>query len=405
MPEPTASLAAAAAAAQPPAALPAAPAEPAGVPLCDLARQAASLEPALTEAARRVLTSGVYVLGAEVEAFERELAAVVGVRHAVGVASGTDALDLALRAVGVRPGDHVLTSPFTFVATVSAILAAGAEPVFADIDPRTGNLDPERVREVLEDRSPVARRRRVRPETVRAIVPVHLYGRPADTRTLRGFGLPVVEDAAQALGATVQGRSAGALGAAGCFSFFPTKNLGGFGDGGMVTTDDAAVADRVRLLRAHGMRPRYTHLAVGTNSRLDALQAALLRVKLPHLPAWVAARRRHAEAYTAALAGLPGLTVPVEDPGSRHAWHQYTVRIGGDRRDTVREALRADGIATAVYYPSPAHLQEALAGLGHRPGDFPHAERACREVLSLPLFPELTAPERTRVTTALRGAV
>jgi len=367
-----------------------------GVPLIDLGRQAAALAPELGDAAARVLASGAYVLGPEVEAFEDEVAAFVGVGHAVGVASGTDALDLALRAAGVRPGDRVLTSPFTFFATVSAILSAGAVPVFADIEPLTFTLDAQRVSEVLEGPDGAH---------ITALMPVHLYGQTADVDPLAALGLPLIEDAAQALGADHGERRAGALGAAGCFSFFPTKNLGGFGDGGMVTTDDADLADRVRLLRAHGMRPRYTHRAVGTNSRLDALQAALLRVKLPHLPTWLAARQGHAQAYDEALAGVDGLTLPAVPPGRRHAWHQYTVRISGGRRDAVRDALRAAGIATAVYYPTPAHLQEALADLGHRPGDFPEAERACGEVLSLPLFPELTDAERTRVTTALARSV
>jgi len=367
-----------------------------GVPLIDLGRQAAALAPELGDAAARVLASGAYVLGPEVEAFEDEVAAFVGVGHAVGVASGTDALDLALRAAGVRPGDRVLTSPFTFFATVSAILSAGAVPVFADIEPLTFTLDAQRVSEVLEGPDGAH---------ITALMPVHLYGQTADVDPLAALGLPLIEDAAQALGADHGERRAGALGAAGCFSFFPTKNLGGFGDGGMVTTDDADLADRVRLLRAHGMRPRYTHRAVGTNSRLDALQAALLRVKLPHLPTWLAARQGHAQAYDEALAGVDGLTLPAVPPGRRHAWHQYTVRISGGRRDAVRDALRAAGIATAVYYPTPAHLQEALADLGHRPGDFPEAERACGEVLSLPLFPELTDAERTRVTTALARTV
>lgn len=374
----------------------AAVARAADIPLVDLARQAAALADELAAAAVRVLASGAYVLGPEVEAFEREVAAFVGVGHAVGVASGTDALDLALRAAGVGPGDRVLTSPFTFFASVSAILSAGAVPVFADIDPATFTLDPSRVGEVLEGPGGAQ---------VRALLPVHLYGQAADVDALAGFGLPLVEDAAQALGAGYGARRAGALGAAGCFSFFPTKNLGGFGDGGMVTTHDPELADRVRLLRAHGMRPRYRHRAVGTNSRLDALQAALLRVKLPHLPAWLAAREGHAQAYGEALADLDGLSLPAVAPGRRHAWHQYTVRVHGGRRDAVRETLRDLGIATAVYYPSPAHLQEALADLGHAPGDFPEAERACHEVLSLPLFPELTTAERDRVITALAHAL
>lgn len=365
---------------------------PERVALCDLARQAAALRPELEAAAARVLASGAYVLGAEVEAFEREVAAFVGAPHAVGVASGTDALELALRAVGVGPGDEVLTTPFTFFATVSAILGCGAVPVFADVDPATLLLDPAAAAAVL------ARRPRVR-----AIVPVHLYGHPAAVDELAALGPPLVEDAAQALGARSRGRAVGTLGAAGCFSFFPTKNLGAFGDGGLVTTADADLADRVRLLRGHGARPRYHHLEVGRNSRLDALQAALLRVKLPHLPGFLAARAAHAAAYTRDLAGVPGLTLPCPGEAVEQAWHQYTVRVDPARRDDLRRALDERGVATAVYYPSPAHLQPALAGLGHRPGDLPVAERACAEVLSLPLFPELRADERDRVVDALRS--
>lgn len=381
-------------------------AAPPGVPLVDLARQAAGLEAELSAAAMRVLLSGAYVLGPEVEALEREIAALVGVRHAVGVASGTDAIHLALRAAGVGQGDLVLTSPFTFFATVSAILAAGAEPVFADVEERTLALDPQAASAVMEGS---------RGRVVKAIVPVHLYGHPAPMDQLAALsaahGVPIVEDAAQALGATWRGCQAGALGLAGCFSFFPTKNLGGFGDAGLVTTDDDDVADRLRLLRAHGARPRYTHRLVGINSRLDALQAALLRVKLPHLRAWLDARRAHAAAYSRDLAGIDGLTLPVEADEARAAWHQYTVRVGGGRgevgggrRDVLREHLRAHGIAAAVYYPAPAHLQPALADLGYRPGDFPVAERVSEEVLSLPLFPELRDDERDRVVAAVRAA-
>jgi dTDP-4-amino-4,6-dideoxygalactose transaminase len=365
---------------------------PEPIPLCDLTRQAAGLAPDLEAAAAGVLASGSYVLGAQVEAFEREIADFVGAPHAVAVASGTDALELALRAAGVGPGDEVLTTPFTFFATVSAILACGAVPVFADVDPATLLLDPAAAARVL------ARRRRVR-----AMVPVHLYGHPAAVDELAALGPPLIEDAAQALGARHRGREVGTLGLAGCFSFFPTKNLGGFGDGGLVTTADADLADRVRLLRGHGARPRYTHQAVGRNSRLDALQAALLRVKLPHVPRWLAARAAHAAAYTRDLAGVGGLTLPCPAEHVEQAWHQYTIRVDPARRDAVRSALDAQGIATGVYYPSPAHLQRALAFLRHGPGEFPAAEAACSSVLSLPLFPELRADERDRVVAALRS--
>jgi dTDP-4-amino-4,6-dideoxygalactose transaminase len=380
------------------------PVSDAAVPLLDLTRQASALEPELAEAAARVLSSGTYVLGPEVEMLEDELARMVGVANAVGVASGTDALHLALRAAGIGRGDLVLTSPFTFFATISAILAAGAEPVFADICADTFAIDPDSAAAVVEGRSAAAERAGARPDRIAAVVPVHLYGHPAPMDALAALtgGLPVVEDAAQALGAGWHDRKAGALGLAGCFSFFPSKNLGGYGDGGLVTTDDDGLADRLRLLRAHGARPRYTHLVVGTNSRLDALQAALLRVKLPHLDRWLAARRAHAAAYDRELAGLEDLVLPVEAHGAQHGWHQYTVRVTGGRRHALRLFLADRGIATAVYYPAPAHLQPALASSGYRRGDFPVAEEASRQVLSLPLFPELRDDERDRVVTAVR---
>ena len=367
----------------------------------------------LVAATERVLTSGRYILGTEVAAFEQEVAAYLGAKHGIGVASGTDALELALRALEIGPGDRVLTTPFTFFATASAILATGAEPVFADIDPPTFNLDPAEVSLALQGRSPVLERLRIDPGTIRAVIPVHLYGQTARMHEIvalaRAHGLAVVEDAAQAMGSEVGGpdrrRKAGTFGDAGCLSFFPTKNLGGFGDGGLVVTDDPGLDRRLRMLRRHGRgssRPHEHHL-IGTNSRLDELQAALLRVKLRHLDASIAARRAHARFYEAALGDLDGVTCP---PGSvGHTYHQYTVRIDGGRRDQVHQRLAARGVETQAYYRTPLHLQPALSHLGYRPGDFPAAEAASAEVLSIPMFPELRESERQRVVEAIREVV
>ncbi len=371
------------------------------VPLCDLTRQVEAMKPELMAAAERVLTSGRYILGPEVDAFEQEIAAYLGVKHAIGVASGTDALWLALKSLGIGPGDKVLTVPFTFFATASAILNTGAEPVFADIDLKTFNLDPESVCEVLEGRSSVYQRLDLRPETIKALILVHLYGQPADMEPLMGLArehrLFVVEDAAQAMGAASREHKAGTIGHLGCFSFFPTKNLGAFGDGGLAVTDDGTLAEQVRLLRAHGSRPKYYHHLLGTNSRLDAIQAALLRVKLKHLDAWIATRQNHAAAYDHHFQRLPGIIPPYHAPGRTHSYHQYTLRVFGERRDSLQEFLEEYGVGSAIYYPLPLHLQPALLSLGYKRGDFQHAEQASAQVLSIPIFPEMTQEERNYV--------
>lgn len=365
------------------------------VPLLDLGAQHGPLLPALDEATRRVLRSGQYILGPEVAAFEAEVTQAIDATPAsdaplvaLGVSSGSDALLLALMALGVGPGDEVITTAFSFFATAGCIARLGARPVFVDIRPGTFNLDPE------------AAARAMTPRT-KAIVPVHLFGQTADLKALRAVagGVPLVEDAAQALGAACCEGPAGTVGAFGCFSFFPTKTLGGFGDGGLVVTRDAGLADRARLLRAHGARPKYTHHLVGGNFRLDALQAALLRVKLPHLEAWMRGRQENAVAYDAAFEGTPVVTPPRVH--AAHAYHQYVVRA--PRRDALRAALAEAGIGTGVYYPSPLPLQPCFADLGHGPGDFPEAERACAEVLALPIFPELGAARRQRVIDAIRA--
>jgi len=371
------------------------------VPLLDLTRQIAALEPELTAATARVIKSARFILGPEVADFEKAVAQYLGVHHAVGVASGTDALGVALRALDVGPGDVVLTSPFTFFATASAARGVGARLIFADIDPQTFNLDPAAVREVLEGRSPVCERLSIRPDQIKAIIPVHLYGQPVDVEAFEAisqdFSIPLVEDAAQAMGATFGKRHIGNSDHLVCFSFFPSKNLGAFGDGGLITTNNEDHAARLRLLRAHGSPRKYHHDVLGTNSRLDGLQAAILGVKLPHLDAWVQARRAHAAAYQDPFAAAPGITPPLVADNRFHCYHQYTVRVADGRRDALGAHLTAHRIGNAIYYPIPLHLQAALADHGFVGGDYPISEGAAAEVLSLPIFPELTPAERDHV--------
>ncbi|MGQ9918280.1 MAG: DegT/DnrJ/EryC1/StrS family aminotransferase [Bryobacteraceae bacterium] len=361
---------------------------PAGfrIPLLDLTAQYSAIRGEIEEAVRRVFQSQQFILGPDVAALEQEVAAYCGVEHAIGCGSGTDALLLALRALGIGPGDEVLTTPFTFFATAGAIANVGARPVFADIDPATFNLDPVQAREVLEKRP-----------RVRAILPVHLYGLCADMDPLlemaRGRGIPVIEDAAQAIGAEYCGRRAGSMGAIGCFSFFPTKNLGGAGEGGILTTHDAALAERLRALRVHGSRVRYYHDEVGTNSRLDTLQAAVLRVKLRHLEEWTARRIALAETYrqTFRRLGTPVRVPELPAYPARHVYHQFVIRA--PRRDRLREFLAANGIGAEIYYPLPLHRQKCFDALGYTEGSFPESERAAREVLALPIYPELSAAD------------
>ena len=359
------------------------------VPFLDLSRGIAEQRAELDAAVGRVLDEARFVLGEPVRAFEEAFAAWCGAEHAVGVASGTDALELALRAVGVRPGDEVVTAANTCVPTVAAIESAGAVPVLADVDPATATLTPETVERVLTPRT-------------RAVVPVHLYGQCADVEGLlplaRERGIAVVEDAAQAHGASVGGRRAGSLGDAAAFSFYPTKNLGALGDGGAVVTPDAAVAERARLLRSYGERERYESVVAGRNSRLDALQAAVLLVRLGRLDAWNERRRAIAAAYDAGLADA-GVELPVEAPGRVHAYHLYVVR--SPRRDELRAELADAGIETLVHYPRAVHEHPAYA---HLAGSLPVSERLCAEVLSLPLYPQLRDDEVERVVAAVRAA-
>ncbi len=358
------------------------------IPVYDPLPEVEFLWPELEEAFRRVMRSGRYILGPEVEALEREAAAYLGVKHAIGVNSGTDALVIALRALGVGPGDEVITTPFTFFATAEAISLVGATPVFVDIDPRTFNINPDLIPSAITPRT-------------KAILPVHLYGLPAEMDPIleiaRSHGLKVLEDCAQAFGATYKGKKVGTLGDAGAFSFFPTKNLGGFGDGGLIATNSDEVADLARMLRAHGSRRKYYNEGVGYNSRLDALQAAFLRVKLRHVDAWNEARRQVASRYNELFAGLSGLVLPEVSPG--HVFHQYTVRVLGGR-DRVAEALAREGVGTMVYYPVPLHRLPVYAHMG---AALPEAERAAREVLSLPIGPHLNPSSQEVVSEALKA--
>jgi dTDP-4-amino-4,6-dideoxygalactose transaminase len=372
------------------------------VPVLNLKAQYASIRSRIDAAVGSVLESGHFVLGPNVAALEEELGSYLGVARAVTMASGTDALHLGLRALGVRAGDLVLVPAFTFVATATAVSYIGARPVFADIEPDTFNLDPTRVGEYLEGKGPGPYVK----ERVKALISVHLYGQPADMESLlavaRAHGIAVVEDAAQAIGATYRGKRVGGLGDVGCFSFYPTKNLGAMGDGGLATTQDAALADRLLRLRVYGGRQRYLHEELGFNSRLDEIQAAVLRVKLTFLEEWTARRQAIAARYRRGLAGL-GLTLPAEQPGSTHVYHQFSIRVPD--RDAVQRRMAERGVQTAVYYPLPLHLQPMYRDLGYRSGDFPEAERAAREVLCLPMYPELTDAQVDEVVEACRRSL
>lgn len=363
----------------------------AAVPLCDLKAQLRGLQPDIETALSRVLGSGQVILGPEVAALEREVADYCGAAFGVGCGSGTDAISLALHAIGVGPGDEVILPPFTFFATAGCVVRAGATPVFADIDPVTFNLDPDAVAA------------KVTPRT-KAVMPVHLFGQCADMTPLwqiaERHGLTVIEDAAQAMGSEYQSKRAGSLGAIACLSFYPTKNLGTYGDAGMAVTSDPEWAERMAVLRTHGMKPRYYHRAIGWNARIDAMQAAILRVKLPFLENWIAGRQQAARRYTAMIAeaGLKSeLTAPAVRPDCRHTFNQYVVRVSGGRRDALVKHLQANQIGCEIYYPLCLHQQECLAYLGYKTGQFPVSESAAREVLALPMFPEITAEQQGRV--------
>ena len=360
------------------------------IPQFDLAAQYAAINPEVREAVDRVLLSHQFILGREGAALEEEIARFCSVAHGVGTGSGTDALSLALRSCNVGAGDEVILPPFTFVATGSAVSALGAKPVFADINPSTYNIDPSQLE------------RRVTPRT-RAIIVVHLYGLSADMDPIMEFArrknLPVVEDSAQAIGAQYKGRRTGSLGDVACFSFYPTKNLGACGDAGMIVTNSAERAARLRILRNHGQTEKYVSSEPGWNGRLDEIQAAILRVKLRHLSEWQRARQTHAAEYTRHFSQIPGIMPPLVPDGYEHVFHQYTIRV--EARDKLQRVLTEKKIGSSVYYPMPLHLQPLYASLGHKPGDFPHAEHAAQEVLSLPMYPELRPAQLARVAEAV----
>jgi len=360
------------------------------IPQLDLAAQYAAIGEQVREAIQRVVASQQFILGREGAALETEVANVCGVAHGIGVASGTDALILALRACDVQAGDEVILPTFTFVATGSAVNAIGAKPVFADIRPDTYNVDPSELA------------RRITPKT-KAIIAVHLYGLCADMDSLldlaRTRNLRVIEDDAQSIGAKYKGRQSGSLSDVACLSFYPTKNLGAYGDAGMIVTNSSEMAARLRSLRNHGQAAKYVSSEAGWNSRLDEIQAAILRVKLRHLPEWQQARQAHAAEYSKFLLGIPGIAPPLVPENYEHVFHQYTIRV--ERRDALHQALTERNIGSAVYYPVPLHLQPLYASLGHKSGDFPHAERAAKEVISLPMYPELRSEQIARVASAV----
>lgn len=362
------------------------------VPLLDLNAQYLPLRTELLDAITRVCDSQRFIGGPEVEGLERELAAYLSTPHALGMSSGTDALVAALMALNIGPGDEVITPTYSFFATAGAVARLGATPVLVDVEPDTFNMSPAATAAAITAKT-------------KAIIPVHLFGQAADLQPILAAAasraIPVIEDAAQAIGCVYRGKPVGSWGAIGCFSFFPSKNLGGFGDGGLVTSTNAELAHRLKLIRNHGMEPKYYHHLVGANFRLDALQAAVLRVKLPYLAQWSAARRTNAARYRAAFAaaGLSEVVLPVEAPERTHIYNQFVIRV--PRRDSLRAHLDAAGIGTEVYYPVPFHLQHCFAGLGYRPGAFPVAEAAALDALALPIYPELTEAQQAAVVDAI----
>jgi dTDP-4-amino-4,6-dideoxygalactose transaminase len=363
------------------------------VPLLDLKEQNDALRPQIEAALGRVLDTNGFILGEEVAALEQELAAYCGTRQAIGCASGSDAILLALMALEVGPGDEVITSPYSFFATVSAITRLGATPVFVDIDAETYNLDVEQLESKIGERT-------------KAIEPVHLYGQCADMDRINEiagrYNIPVVEDAAQAIGAERGHKRAGSMSSIGCFSFYPSKNLGGMGDGGVLTTDNEDLAERLRALRVHGSIEKYYHKYVGLNSRLDGFQGAILRVKLPHLERWTVRRIENAHRYRELFtnAGLEEISLPVQVPGGRHIYNQYVIRVPS-RRDELRDYLSERQVGTDIYYPLPLHLQECFSYLGYVEGDLIEAERASKETLALPIYPELRAEQQQYVVDSI----
>jgi dTDP-4-amino-4,6-dideoxygalactose transaminase len=404
------------------------------VPLLDLHAQYQSIKGEVKAAIDEVLESQYFIMGNTVKNFEQEIAEYCNVEHAFGCASGSDALLLALMAIDIQPGEYVITTPFTFFATAGAISRLGAIPIYADIDPVTFNIDPVQVEEILNGNHPVNKKLAINPQKIRAIIPVHLYGQMANmeaiTKLAKANGLYVIEDAAQAIGSEFQGRKAGEFGDFACFSFFPSKNLGAYGDGGLITVKEPALAKKVDILRTHGARPKYHNIYVGMNSRLDAMQAAILSVKLPHLDEWSKHRKEAADRYNT-LFKISGITtdlpncstqcsaigrancslcddkivLPKEvegahNSGGKHIYHQYTIRV--KNRDDVLAKLKKQGIGSAVYYPVPMHLQECYKDLGFKSGDYPKSECAANQALSLPIFPEITVEQQEYVVSEIK---
>lgn len=375
------------------------------VPPLDLSRQYAQIGDEIAAAVQKVLASGAYIGGPAVKTFEQEFANYIGVSDCVGCNSGTDALILALRALKIGPGDEVITTPFTFFASAETISAVGATPVFVDIDARTFNMDVDRLEAAITEKT-------------KAIMPVHIFGQPIDMTRLMDIAtrhnLVVIEDCAQSVGAEWQSQKVGSIGHVGCFSFYPTKNLGACGDGGAITTNDRALAAAMRMLKEHGQSSRYFYEEIGYNSRLDALQAVILSIKLRYLDSWNAQRREKAALYGEFLSRVPGVAVPKELPEAKGVWNQYTIRLtspedapnpSGNFRDSVRTKLQECGIGSMVYYPLPLHLQPVYKSLGYLTGQLPQAEQVCREVLSLPMFPELSRDQQERAIYGLKDCL
>ena len=364
------------------------------IPLADLPAQYLSIKAEIDNAIAATVSSGQFILDPEVRASENEMAAYIGVKHAVGLASGTDALHLALLACGIGPGDEVITTPFTFIATVDMLMHTGARPVFVDIDPDTYNIDTSLIAPAITGKT-------------KAILPVHLYGQPVNMAAVLSlaekYNLKVIEDCAQALGSEYKDKKAGSMGDAGCLSFFPSKSLGAFGDGGMVVTDNPEIAEKVDLLRRHGAKPAYYYSMLGFNSRLDALQAAVLRVKLRHLDEWTRLRREKAALYSNRLRQISGISISHVLEDCWHSFNYYTIRLAdGISRDDLRKHLDTEGVATAIYYPLSLHLQEACQSLGYRAGDFPNSEKAQEQVISLPMYPELGESQIETICRAIK---
>lgn len=361
------------------------------IPLLDLKAQYLTIKPEIDEAVLNVLDSAKFILGPEMKAFEAEMAAYCGVKEAIAVGNGTDALVLALKGLGVGPGDEVITSPFTFFASAETIAQVGATPVFVDIDPVTLNMDLSK----LEDK--------ITPRT-KAIIPVHIFGQMVDIDRVMEIAarhdLKVIEDSAQAIGSEYRGKKAASVGHAGTFSFFPTKNLGAYGDAGMIVTDDEHLAAHLRMLRFHGCQTKYYHDEIGYNSRMDEMQAAILRVKFRYIDQWNAARREKAKVYDELLGNLP-LTLPGIDPEGTPVYHLYVFRT--EKREQIMETLKNAGIASAIYYPVPLHLQRAFRDLGYKEGDFPVAEKACEQALAIPCYPELTREQQEEIANVIKG--